>query len=1051
MYRIDEAHNVAARGSSKSDRAKLAELLASRSDALIMTSATPHDGKPASFASLMNMLNPTAIANPEEYLPEDIKGLYLRRFKKDIREQIKGSFHERIVYKLATKASVAEEHAFDVLSQSKFESFDRQSRSRTGQLLFRTVLEKALFSSPAACRKTIAERLKKLDQSVTGETDRATLLRLDDALCQIQPSDFSKYQALLAALRPDGELKWNPADPHDRLVLFTERIETLRFLYEQLKHDLGLKKDQISILHGSSQDDIDLQEIVKDFGTGNSPIRLLIASDIASEGINLHFHSHKLVHFDIPWSLMTFQQRNGRVDRYGQEKQPVIAYLTTIPAHERIRGDLRNIELLIEKDTQAQKNIGDPSVFLGVYDEREEELITARAIEAYFIDNDEVPFGYEFFRRLTLREVNFGEKGPSNGQMRIAGRPWADRPFRFCSGCGKIRKKQNEKLEHARYCTFYGKEERTVEESASFLYRELTSEAIRMLLPVATTEVEKNLNSFVAALDLGLRKKFRGDPGHLLSTTYDEPIEGSDARKRFLVLYDGVPGGTGYLKELMQQPDTLFEVFQFAHDVLATCPCQHDPTKDGCYRCLLAYHGRHDRLNTSRTAALRLLTLILEHRNDLKQTDRLNSIRMNRLIESELEARFIEALRLPRPGESEWQLSTQMVNGKQGFYLKTNGGNYRIEPQVSLGAEQNVSRSSIADFVFYPERPVPGELPIAVFTDGFEYHADAANLRVGSDLAQRMAIARSGRFHVWSLTWDDVDAVGKDRREPAFAEGQSALELLRKLDEINAPTWAEMYGRTAFDWLLFRLGTGRALDWGLHARAWLASQMNAHPWAEDTLRELRDLLLQPGDSFVVPDIAGTHRSTSFRAAVVRNSSIGYIIRGDLRDMRPPDLNGLTATFRLFDEAATGERITWKRDWRSFLQWFNTLQFAGPLDFVSSSGLRDGVYGAMLIDDLALEQPRESVALVDASLHPLLNDLQAAGILLPTSGFELAADDGEIVATAELAWEGLSTAILMEHEWDGRSEFEGRGWKIYQAASLIDSSAELLAALPGAES
>jgi superfamily II DNA or RNA helicase len=378
---IDEAHNVAARG-SKSARAKLAELLASRSDALIMTSATPHDGKPASFASLMNMLNPTAIANPEKYVREDIKGLYVRRFKKDIREQIAGSFLERIVYKLAAPATLAEEHAYDVLAQSKFESFDRQGRSRTGQLLFRTVLEKALFSSPAACRKTIAERLKKLDHTVAGESDRSTLLDLDEALGQIQPADFSKYQLLVAALRPDGKLKWNSADPHDRLVLFTERIETLRFLYEHLKHDLSLKKDQIAILHGSSQDDIDLQEIVKEFGTATSPIRLLIASDIAAEGINLHFHSHKLVHFDIPWSLMTFQQRNGRVDRYGQEQQPIITYLTTTPTHDRIRGDLRNIELLIEKDTQAQKNIGDPSVFLGAYDDEQEELVTAQAIES---------------------------------------------------------------------------------------------------------------------------------------------------------------------------------------------------------------------------------------------------------------------------------------------------------------------------------------------------------------------------------------------------------------------------------------------------------------------------------------------------------------------------------------------------------------------------------------------------------------------------------------------------------------------------------------------
>jgi DEAD/DEAH box helicase domain-containing protein len=670
--------------------------------------------------------------------------------------------------------------------------------------------------------------------------------------------------------------------------------------------------------------------------------------------------------------------------------------------------------------------------------------------QAYFIDHEDVPFGYEFFRRLTMREVNFGEKSGGNGQMYIAGRAWADRPFRFCSSCGKIRKNAKDKLEHARYCAFHGKEEKAVEESASFLYRELTSEAIRMLLPVATAEVERNLNSFVAALDLGLRKKFRGDPGHLLSTTYDEPIEGSDARKRFLVLYDGVPGGTGYLKELMQQPDTLFEVFQFAHDVLAHCPCQHDPNKDGCYRCLLAYHGRHDRMNTSRAAALRLLTSILEHRADLKQTDRLNSIRMNRLIESELEARFIEALRRPKAGEPEWHLATQVVNGKQGYYLKAPGGNYLVEPQVALGADQNVSRMSIADFVFYPERQVPGELPVAVFTDGFEYHADAGNLRVGADLAQRMAIARSGRFHVWSLTWDDVDAVARDLHEPAFAEDSFALGLLRQMDAANAPVWEAMSERTAFEWFLFRLGAGRQLNWKLHARGWMATRMNARSWREDALHELRDSLLRPGDAFVVPAADRNGDSTSFRAAVVRDSLIGYVIRGDLREMRSGALDGLMGTFRLFDEAAAGDRLTWKRDWRRFLQWFNVLQFAGPLDFVSSSGLRDGIYGAMLLDDMPVEGPSALVDFADSYLQELISDLKAAGRPLPSAGFELAADDGEIIATAELAWERFSTAVLMEHEWEERARFEERGWKVYLASSVMESKTDLFANLPGAE-
>ena len=91
---IDEAHNVAKRGKSSSQRARLADLLSNRSDTLIMLSATPHDGSARSFASLMNMLDPTAIPDPDNYTEQDIKdngddikGLFVRRFKKDIQDQ----------------------------------------------------------------------------------------------------------------------------------------------------------------------------------------------------------------------------------------------------------------------------------------------------------------------------------------------------------------------------------------------------------------------------------------------------------------------------------------------------------------------------------------------------------------------------------------------------------------------------------------------------------------------------------------------------------------------------------------------------------------------------------------------------------------------------------------------------------------------------------------------------------------------------------------------------------------------------------------------------
>jgi len=371
---IDEAHNVADRGSGAL-RNKLANLLSHHSDTLIMLSATPHDGRAKSFASLMNMLDPTAIADPENYTPEDIKGLYIRRFKKDIQQQVKSAFKEREISLVKTKATTYEEKALRSFTDLQFKKIDSR---RTRGHLFKTTLEKSLFSSPFACIETINNRISTLKEKESDyKDDIKQLASLRDDVADITFDNFSKYKKLLEVIRND--FNWKGNDTTDRLVIFTERIATLKHLETQLAKDLKLKKEQVSILHGGLSDQ-DQMKIVEEFGKESSPIRILVASDVASEGINLHYLCHKMIHFDIPWSLMVFQQRNGRIDRYGQENTPRIVYLMTKSENEKIRGDNRILEILIEKDEQANKNINDPSSFSGL-DIDEEEKNTAEAIE----------------------------------------------------------------------------------------------------------------------------------------------------------------------------------------------------------------------------------------------------------------------------------------------------------------------------------------------------------------------------------------------------------------------------------------------------------------------------------------------------------------------------------------------------------------------------------------------------------------------------------------------------------------------------------------------
>lgn len=377
---IDEAQNVAERGDHQAQRSRLAKLLANRSDTMIMLSATPHDGRAKSFASLMNMLDPTAIADPENYTPEDIKGLCIRRFKNDVKDQVNGSFLERQVTLEHCHASAQEEHAFDLLAEMQLE-MDAGKAKNTGRL-FKTNLEKSLFSSPAACCKSIEARLKKLYKKYTVDdiSDIRLLEELHTALGQVTPENFTRYQKLLELLRSDS-YGWNPKDPGDRVVIFTERIETMNYLAEHLRTDLGLKSSAIQEISGGMSD-AEQQRIVEDFSRTESPIRILVASDVASEGLNLHYLSHRLIHFDIPWSLMVFQQRNGRIDRYGQQKRPDIRYLLIESNNKQIKGDMRIIEILIQKEEQALKNIGDPALLLGKFNVEEEETVIAEAIES---------------------------------------------------------------------------------------------------------------------------------------------------------------------------------------------------------------------------------------------------------------------------------------------------------------------------------------------------------------------------------------------------------------------------------------------------------------------------------------------------------------------------------------------------------------------------------------------------------------------------------------------------------------------------------------------
>jgi superfamily II DNA or RNA helicase len=380
---IDEAHNSADRSKNSgktAQRAKLAQLLARKADSLLLLTATPHDGSQDSFASLIRMLDPTRVPDVTQLKREDIEDLVVRRFRTspEVIEAIKDKTLARRLLRQDFDLSREEEAVYNSIAELNLDLDDEQKSNKAIDL-FRTTLAKSIFSSPEACRQTLESRIKRVRAGTARGTD-SDVAKLESLLEQVKlvdTSSFLKYQKLLELFTG---LKWSGKKVRDRFVIFSERIATVSWLSERLKQDLGLTDEQIGRVDGGSVDaDNKTQKVLEDFGQEKSALRILICSDMASEGLNLHFQCHRLVHFDLPWSLLRFQQRNGRIDRYGQDRHPEIYYFVAATTHPKIR-QMWVLDKLVEKDEAARQGVGDPAVFLNAGDVDSEEAQVAEFI-----------------------------------------------------------------------------------------------------------------------------------------------------------------------------------------------------------------------------------------------------------------------------------------------------------------------------------------------------------------------------------------------------------------------------------------------------------------------------------------------------------------------------------------------------------------------------------------------------------------------------------------------------------------------------------------------
>ena len=676
---------------------------------------------------------------------------------------------------------------------------------------------------------------------------------------------------------------------------------------------------------------------------------------------------------------------------------------------------------------------------------------------AYEVDNKDVPFGFEYLRRVTLTDINFGSSSEDALEFYIAGDKKKKTGFKVCSDCGVVQK-PHEQERHDISCKYRNSPIEAKFEDFLYLYRQLESEAIRILLPVSnygTGEITEA--SLSAALQLGMKNYFKGSVDHIKGTIYKEPEDAGESHRHYLVIYDSIPGGTGALKELMQDASNLLTLLRIALDHINQCECNLED-KDGCYQCVYAYRDRGKMRAISRDHARKLLTTILDHEHELKRINSLSDISINVMLESELERLFIETL---QQASTEFIVSKDFIRGKAGWIVSSKVNpdiSWHLVPQVHLSVKDNVAIDTRADFILYPATELHYIKPVVIYLDGHEYHYNT----VHDDVDKRNAILASQKFHIWTLCWHDLvnpdakhlkEVFGLNRSEVKQKEAHYSLfnkrnyetlrnvydnrnnfVLLKKLMHEPIHT-AELFKESAFVNSFYWLAIKASKNEPIKNKFTYEMKENS---ATNRYQEL--CLEQPYFFGGLLDSLGTSQKLVEVAVVMPVESYIYVVKGQIKGQSTFEYS--QSVIRLhasFDDRYTNE-TGYEHALNGFWKLVNISQFLPDFSFTSRKALFNNPIIVNLpnkgdkaaIDDVNsvdLNDSWNEIIELELLKQKHIDLMIAKGLSAPEVGFELKATFGEVIAEAEIAWPKVNVALLLPNMAEFKTTFIDLGWHV----------------------